>query len=196
MTRRTVLRTLLAGVVAVGGLFLVWWRRARLRQVAARLLKPRLETGAPTGVLSGGEVETLVAFAEVLVDGRPLSTLERGFVAEHVTDRTQRIRGYLPLYRQTATLLDRLAEGPFARLDLAERAALLTRRRLLPGATRALDYVLPVRRDELVVRVLAVPDLLAGYYRSPAGWAVVGYRAFPGRCSDLTRYTRPEPLTR
>jgi len=42
------------------------------------------------------------------------------------------------------------------------------------------------------VREKAVPDLINGYWRSPAGWAAVGYGVFPGRCGDLTRYTRPE----
>src|SRR2546422_1875618 len=31
----------------------------------------------------------------------------------------------------------------------------------------------------------ALPIFLAGYYGSPAGWAVVGYATFPGRCGDL-----------
>jgi hypothetical protein len=37
-----------------------------------------------------------------------------------------------------------------------------------------------------------VRDLVGGYYNSPAGWAVVGYAHFPGRCGDLGRYVRPE----
>ena len=35
-----------------------------------------------------------------------------------------------------------------------------------------------------IVRTRAVPDLIGGYYGSPAGWAVVGYQSFPGRCGD------------
>jgi len=42
------------------------------------------------------------------------------------------------------------------------------------------------------IRTRAVPDLIGGYYGSPAGWAVVGYTTFPGRCEDLTRYVRAE----
>ncbi len=42
------------------------------------------------------------------------------------------------------------------------------------------------------LRTRAVPDLIGGYYASPAGWAAVGYDTFPGRCGELTRYTRPE----
>jgi hypothetical protein len=43
-----------------------------------------------------------------------------------------------------------------------------------------------------VVRTRVIPDLIEGYWGSPAGWAAVGYEAFPGRCGDLTRYTRSE----
>jgi hypothetical protein len=54
------------------------------------------------------------------------------------------------------------------------------------------ECLLPFRREELTVRALAVPELIAGYYRCAAGWAVVGYVAYPGRCGDPRRYTRAE----
>ena len=49
----------------------------------------------------------------------------------------------------------------------------------------------PDETREVLAR--AVPDLIAGYYNSAAGWAAVGYAVFPGQCGDLDRYTRPQP---
>ena len=49
----------------------------------------------------------------------------------------------------------------------------------------------PFPDDASLVRTRVVPNLIAGYYASPAGWAVVGYDVFPGRCGDLARYTGP-----
>jgi hypothetical protein len=168
------------------------WRPRQLGQVLARYLEPRLDSSSPTGTLSRGEMENLVAFGEVLVEGRPLSADERRHLIEHVDERTQSAPGYLALYRMTASLLDRLAGTRFAALDLSERTDVMTRHRLTPSEVGTTEYLLPFRRQELRVRALAVPDLIRGYYRSPAGWAVVGYEAFPGRCSNLIRYTLPE----
>jgi hypothetical protein len=191
MTRRLVLKTLLVLVGALAAL-LVLWRPWRLTQLVGRALRPRLDSSSPTGVLSDQEMGNVVAFAEVLVDGASLPSASRDDLIEHVNDRTRTTPGYLPLYRRTAALLDRLAGARFVTLGLEARAAVLTRHRLTAYDVRTREYLLPFRRTELAVRSLVVPDLIAGHYGSAAGWAVVGYQAFPGRCSDLTRYTRPE----
>lgn len=191
MTRRKLLRALLfLGLATV--VLVLWWRPARLRRVIARVLTPEIDVASPTGALSDGELENLVACGEVLVEGRTLSTTERKHFIEYLDERTRTTPGYLSLYRMTASHLDRLAGARFARLDLPARARVLVRHRLTWYDVRVREYLLPFRRRELAVRVLAVPDLIRGYYRSPAGWAVVRYGAFPGRCSDLTRYTLPE----
>jgi len=167
------------------------WRLG-LKALSTRLLEPRLDASSPTGALSDLELSAVAAFAEVLVEGRTLSAVEREHVVEHVRDRALRRPGYLALYRTTARVLDGLASAPFATLGLGDRAAVMVRHRLTGSSVARIAYLWPLHRDELAVRVLAAPDLIAGYYRSPTGWAAVGYAAFPGRCGDLVRYTKPE----
>ena len=170
---------------------LLFWRPQRLARLVSLRFRPRLDATAP-GVLSEREMRTIVAFTAVLVEGRELAVPEAGYVVEHVTDRAGTTPGYLSLYRKTAGLLDRLAGAPFESLPLKQRASLMVRHRLTDSDVRIREYLLPWGREALAVRVLAVPDLIGGYYLSPAGWAAVGYEAFPGRCGNLTRYTSAE----
>ena len=170
---------------------LLLWRPRRLARLVSLRFKPRLDATAP-GVLSKREMETIVAFAAVLVEGRELDAQEASHVVEHVTDKAGKTPGYLALYRKTAGLLDRLAGAPFSSLSLERRIGLMTQHRFTDYDVRIREYLLPYGRETLTVRALAVPDLIGGYYFSPAGWAAVGYRAFPGRCGDLMRYTSAE----
>jgi hypothetical protein len=151
------------------------------------------EVASTAGPLSAAQIDDLVTFGEVLVDGRALSAAERGFLREHIEDRMQRTPAYVDVYRTTVTTLERLAGRPFARLEPAERIALVARHRL--GSSQLSEDEVSGRYPEDVrtIRKQAVEDLVGGYYNSAAGWAVVGYQTFPGRCGDLTRYTRPEP---
>jgi len=190
VTRRRILQLLLGAAGAALAL-LVFWRPQRLAQIVSLRFKPRLDATAP-GVLSEREMRTIVAFTAVLVEGRELDAQEAGYVVEHVTDRAGKTPGYLALYRRTASLLDRLAGAPFESLSLEPRTSLMVRHRLTDSDVRIREYLLPWGREALAVRALAVPDLIGGYYLSPAGWAAVGYEAFPSRCGDLTRYTSAE----
>jgi hypothetical protein len=192
VTRRRLLALLSLLVLGVGAI-LVRWRRPQLWQLARIHLTPRLDESSPTGTLTRDELQTVVAFGEILVEGRALSSTERECLVEYLNDRTRGVPGYLELYRTAAALLDRTAGQPFATLDAGRRAAVMVSRRLVDYDVRTREYLLPFRRQELALRTLVVPDLIEGYYRSAAGWAIVGYAAFPGRCGDMLRYTRPEP---
>jgi hypothetical protein len=181
VTRRTLLQRLL---IVLG---------IRPGNLASPVTARAAEMAAQPGALSSLELDDLVAFGEVLVEGRALSPAERGFLVEHIEDRLKRSPGYLSSYRTTVSTLERLAGRPFSRLDLRERTELVARHRLgvshvpvdeAPGSSP--DEVQPDRKQ-------VVEDLISGYYASPAGWALVGYQTFPGRCGDLTRYTRAEP---
>jgi hypothetical protein len=139
-------------------------------------------------------VDDLLAFGEVLVAGStPLPPGERALLVAHIEQRLPQGGGYYAdLYRTTVGLLARLAGVRFALLDAADRAALVTRHRLAIADVHP-DEPLGAFADEVrAVRTRAVPDLIGGYYASEAGWGVVGYNAFPGRCGDLARYTRAE----
>jgi hypothetical protein len=112
---------------------------------------------------------------------------------EHIEDRLKHTPGHLSLYRTTVSTLERLAGRPFARLDLPERIELVTRHRLGASQTSVEEAPGPFSSEMQVIRKQIVEDLIGGYYGSAAGWAIVGYQMFPGRCGDLTRYTRAEP---
>jgi hypothetical protein len=151
------------------------------------------EVASTAGPLSPAHIEDLVAFTEVLVGDRTLSAAEREFLREHIDDRLQRTPGYVDVYRTTVTTLERLAGQPFVRLAPAERVALVARLGLGAPPSSEADAPTPYSDELRIIRKRAVEDLIGGYYNSPAGWAAVGYQTFPGRCGDLTRYTRAEP---
>jgi hypothetical protein len=137
-------------------------------------------------------MEDLIAFAEIVVEGRPLSSGGRADLVAHVEDRLERRPGSLELYRTTVRLLERLAGRRFSALDVAARVELVTRHRLGVSDVRPSEPLGPFADDVRAVRSRVVRDVAGGYYASPSGWAAVGYAAFPGRCGDLTRYTRAE----
>jgi len=94
------------------------------------------------------------------------------------------------VYRLAVSVLDDAANGDFASRSLDERRRIVHRRNLHRHDVRARDWLWTIDRRSLAVRALAGRDLVAGYFLSPAGWALVGYDAFPGRCRDLGDYTR------
>jgi hypothetical protein len=172
-------RQLLQGVVAI-----LW---GRPRATAAAITRPP----SPSSRLSAVEMRTLLAYGDLLVEGRALSASERGYLTEHIEDSARRSEDMRERYKRAARLLDRLAGRRFWALGLEGRRALVTRHRLdsrpVSGEDRA-----PSDEEILAVRTRVIPDLIEGYWSSPAGWAAIGYTTFPGRCGDLDRYTRPE----
>jgi hypothetical protein len=169
-----------------------------LRALGGRAPGAAAEPAGPAGPtpddhLSAAQLDDLLAFAGILVEGRTLSADERRVLLDHVAARTGEGGGYyLSLYRTTVALLARLAGAPFSSLDLQARIALIERHRLGSSRVRPGEPQGPSPDEMEEVRARAVPDLIAGYYASPAGWAAVGYTTFPGRCGDLARYTRAE----
>jgi hypothetical protein len=142
--------------------------------------------GAP---LTEPEQETLLAFCEVLVGDRPFAPAEREELLKEIVDRAGFSADTLRRYRETATLLDARAGGAFGGWPIADRTAIVARNDFAPSRAP-----LP-RTDDAAhnARAYVAPGLIASYYASSMGWAAVGYVVFPGRCSDLGRYTSPEP---
>ena len=143
--------------------------------------------------LSRAELDELVAFGEALIEGRTFGPAERRSLVEHIEDRTKRDPTRVSLYQATVSTLNRLAGRSFASLNIHERIELISRRGLAGSPVLQGDDIGPLPGEIHTVRILVVPDLIRGYYVSAAGWAVVGYETFPGRCGDLSRYTRAEP---
>ena len=191
MTRRSLIRSLL---LLLGFDSVAPGCRAGRRgdETAAQPDDPGLPS-PPTEPLSPTELASLLAFGEILVEGRPLSAAERGYLAAHIEERAEEASGYHRAHYRTAVgLLDRLAESPFSRLAFDQRTALVTRHRLTVSRVLPDEDLGSFPEDARAVRTQVVPDLIAGYYRSAAGWAVVDYGVFPGRCGDLARYQGPE----
>jgi len=159
------------------------WARA----IVPGLAVPAVAESAAVA-LSVADRDDLVAFTGVLVAGGALTDTERDHVREHLQEQQRTGAGYqLEVYRTTARVLAQLGGARFATLDLPARVALVRRHDLGRSVER------PGDSDETrAIRTRAVPDLIGAYYGSAAGWAVVGYEAFPGRCGALERYTRPE----
>jgi hypothetical protein len=160
------------------------------RRSSERAFPPARAAPDQASQLSTAEIADLVAFGEALVEGRTFHLTERQSLVEHVADRMKRNPGYLALYRTTVSTLDRLAGRPFARLEVDERLELIVRYRLVGPPDPEGEDLGPLRTDIHALRMQTVPDLIRGYYGSSAGWALVGYQTFPGRCGDLMRYTR------
>jgi hypothetical protein len=167
----------------VGGWAVTW--RPRLARAAAGDER----TG---GSLSPAEIEDLIAFAEIVVEGRPLAPAARADLLAHIEDRLERRPESVELYRTTVRLLERLAGRRFSALDAAARLELVGRHRLAVPDVRPSESLGRFADEVRTVRSRVVRDVIGGYYASPSGWAVVGYAVFPGRCGELTRYTRPE----
>ena len=181
--RRGLIRTVLLTLAAVPGPF----RGAR------SLLGGSAAEAAPSaGRLSAADMEDLLAFAEIVVQGRAFERAERDALAAEIETRTTLDDESLSLYRTTVTVLRLLARRRFSTLDAPARAALVARHRLDSRSVDPDDDLGPFGDDVRVVRTRAVRSLIGAYYGSPAGWAVVRYATFPGRCGDLTRYTRAE----
>ncbi len=158
--------------------------------VACASREATVTSSAPSvdGPLSTAEIAGLVAFGEVIVEGRTLAPAERQYLVDHIEEGATRSPDYLARYRAAVATLHGAAGREFARLDLQERIDLVDRHRLASPPRPGEDMPEAMR----ALRMRVVPDLIRGYYRSPAGWAAVGYDSFPGRCGELTRYTRPE----
>ena len=191
MTRRGLIRELLVllGISAVGPACRAWWRA---REAAAQPVGPGLSP-PPAEPLSQTALDNLLAFGEIVVKGRSLPGAERRYLASYIEERAEEASGYYGTnYRTAVGLLNRLAGSPFSSLDFDQRIALVTRHRLMSSRVLPDEDLGPFPEDVRAVRTQVVPDLIRGYYGSPAGWAAVGYDTFPGRCGDLARYTGPE----
>ena len=191
MTRRTLLRDLLV-LLGIDPTGLTRPLSVRAADGVTQPVRAVLDPPATTGLLSSTEMQDLIAFAEVLVEGRTLTSAERAYLAEHIEDRARRHPGYLSTYRTTLSALGRLAGGRLAHLGIGERLELVTQHRLAISQVRPGEDLGPFPEEMRTLRTRAVPDLIGGYYGSPAGWAAVGYSGFPGQCGDLTRYVRAE----
>jgi hypothetical protein len=179
------------------------WRWPWALTLKRRLLPVvELDTSAATGLLAADEMDAVIGLAEVLLP--PDQPFDARFFSAHVNRRTSRDAGYLPAYREAARqLLDlghryQSAEIPFGGLPRHERNGILEILLTPYAATnRFMKRAEPIFVSESRQRLrrFVVRDLLDAWYRSPAGWAVVGYMHFPGSpAADPLDYSKPLPV--
>src|SRR5690349_9085684 len=155
--------------------------------VAAATIGVRSDRAVAGVPPSARDLDDLVALGEVLVADEPLSREAHAQFREQIGHRAGGETAAAAAYPGAGALLRRLAGTRLATLDDAAR------RRLVRGLgldTRDRHASTAAARE---VRERLVPELITAFYACPAGWAIVGYTVFPGRCGDLGRYTGPEP---
>lgn len=172
------------------------------RPYLRRRLLPELDITHPLGVLPDENMRDIVALGETIVAPESMPPVK--FFQDYVNAVTQSQRGFLKEYVRAAGLLNRTSanlfeqsktRNRFAELSPAQRDKVL---QALIWRYSGSDLITPkieklmASRDALALRIFIMEPLIQHYYRSPYGWAVVGYLSFPGRPPlDPKAYTRP-----
>ena len=195
LSRRRFLR--LSVVIAVGAVMVLMaaynaktWLLASFRALYARLLSPGLED-APTGPLSAGALNTLLATTGALV-GVPMQIA-------HYEDffrwRAENLGGYKALYEQCAVALNRRARRSVG-CDFVNCSRQMQQKVLeeLPQVRSANTRWHRVRiavleREWVRFDQYIVHDILLLFLRTDA-WTSLGYEAWPGTPRGLDRYTQ------
>jgi hypothetical protein len=172
------------------------------RPYVRRRLRPELDLASPLGVAGEAEMSAIVALGETVCASAAQPPLE--FFRDFANSVTQSQQGYLKEYQRAVLLLNRASaeissQGevarPFADLPRSRRDqvlhALLWQYSGHDAVTPRLEKLVAAR-DAVALRLYVVEPLIDHYYRSPYGWAVVGYKSSPGRPPpDPRAYTRP-----
>lgn len=171
------------------------------RPYLRQLILPKLDTAYPLGILQDIEMRDIAALGETLV--APESMPPVNFFIDYVNAVTQNQPGFLKEYQHAAALLNTAsadflgkdARLHFAALSLPQRDKVL---RALLWQYSGSDLIVPkvekivASQHVLALRKYVMSPLIRHYYRSPYGWAIVGYESFPGRPPlDPRAYTRP-----
>ena len=159
------------------------------RGALSRWLRPTLDARAGTGLLTGEQLATLRAFAEVIVAGAPLAPDEWEPIRTFLIAAARTQPGYAALCAGACRMLDGLAGGAFVAVPPVRRWTLVQDARLGERPVPRHELLVVGRRVEHAVRELLVPDLVRAYFDGPAGWAVVGYAEPLGECRDPFGYT-------
>jgi len=188
----------------VGGLLTVKASPLALINLKKRFLtykKPKLDENSLTGTLSDAEMRTILALVEVAAPRTKMQSVDHEFFQRHVNNKTSNVKGYLKEYREGAKLLDETTHKvidhrqDFVALSVAERntvlEAILWKYRAGAILKPRVELLL-ASRTALSFREFVLKDLLAAFYRSGMGWALVGYIHYPGTpAADPFDYAKP-----
>jgi hypothetical protein len=202
-----------AGATAVG---LVLGRdELKARYLSSRWLQGKrvwlegVDPASGTGPLSPELERRLWSLAIVLLPSR-IETEGRSAVEEHLRWRALESPGYRAAFEQGLALLDQETRTRFPKQlrfgDLSREEANQVLASLLAGIDPhprsrqvprevLLSFVNRGRLARFHFRKHVVSEILHAYCQSGAGWGLVGYEAYPGRCGGPGFYSRPPRLT-
>lgn len=162
------------------------WRRGR--GALSRWVRPTLDVRAGMGFLTGDQLATLRALAEVVAVGGPIAEDDWGPVRDALVTAARERPGFRALCARGCRVIAGLRPG-FATTTLEERTACVVAHRLGVRPVPAAELLLVGRRGQHELRELLVPELVRAYFDAPVGWALVGYGAALGECRDPFAYT-------
>jgi hypothetical protein len=215
MTRRGFVGWILSAMVLLVAAVLLRhrWLSERLHAWAlgqrARDMILGVDTSRGTATLQTGEEQALWRLARVVLPSGAGPSAEE-VVLDRLHWRATRFPGYADQFRESIALLDEEARRRYGKqtrfADLGPSEAEAVVGPLLEGFVA---HQLTANAPAVVLRVVSTPrhlkqyrmrrhvvnEILDGYYRSPLGWARVGYRSFPGACAGLTLYSQAPDST-
>jgi hypothetical protein len=213
--RRTFVGALLTGTVTIAAGLVLGWDDLKARYLSSRWLQARrawlegVDAATGTGPLSPDMERQLWSLAVVLLPSR-IDPEGRAAVEEQLRWRALESPGYRAAFAQGLVLLDQETRNRFPEQtrfgDLSREegnqvlASLLAgidpypRYRQVPREV-LLSYFDQGRLARFHFRRHIVSEILHAYYQSGAGWALVGYEAYPGRCGGPGFYSRPPGRT-
>jgi hypothetical protein len=213
--RRAFVGGLLTGTATIAVGLALEWDDLKARYLSSRWLQTKrawlegVDPATGTGSLNPDLARRLWSLAVVLLPSR-IEPEGRSAVEEHLRWRAMESPGYLAAFQKGLALLDQETrkrfpkQARFADLSREEGSKVLAsllvgidpypRSREVPREV-LLSYVDQGRLERFHFRRHVVSEILHAYYQSSAGWGLVGYEAFPGRCGGPGFYSRPPRLT-
>jgi hypothetical protein len=213
--RRAFVGGLLAGAASIAVGLAVGWDDIKAKYLSSRWLQRQrgwlegVDPATGTGPLSPDEERRLWSLAVVLLPSR-INPEGRAAVEEHLRWRAEESPGYRAAFVQGLTLLDQETRKRFPKAvrfgDLSREQGNQVLSSLLAGIDPyprsrevprevLLSSLSQGRLERFHLRRHVVSEILHAYYQSAAGWALVGYEAFPGRCGGPGFYSRPPRRT-
>ena len=211
MKRRTFVGGLLTGTAAIAASLVLGWDDFKARYLSSRWLRTKrawlegVDPATGTGPLSPDLERRLWSLAVVLLPSR-IEPEGRSAVEEHLRWRALESPGYRAAFAEGLALLDQETTNRFRKQvrfgDLSREEANQVLGSLLAGIDPhpryrqvprevLLSYFDHGRLARFHFRRHVVSEILHAYYQSGAGWALVGYEAYPGRCGGPGFYSRP-----
>jgi hypothetical protein len=209
--RRTFIGGLLTGAATIAAGLALGWDDLKARYLSSRWLQTQrawlegVDPSTGTGPLSPDLEGRLWALAIVLLPSR-IDPQGRSAVEEHLKWRALESPGYRAAFTQGLALLDQETRTRFPKQarfgDLSREEANQVLASLLAGIEPhprlrqvprevLLSFLDQGRLGRFHFRRHLVGEILHAYYQSGAGWALVGYEAYPGRCGGPGFYSRP-----